>query len=164
VIAGILFGLAPRFLLERIDLVASLKAGVRSVTSARNRISATHSLIVAQHRHLLFCWWVRIFYRAVCLNLEKQPLGFDQSRVLLAGINTRMANYRPENVGELYRNLYARLSALPGVRAATLAHYSPMSGSSSTSNISIQDHFDIQAKTCRSKIFSSGRPTWRLWE
>ncbi len=142
VIAGILFGLAPAFSAGRIDLVASLKAGVRSVTSARNRISATHSLIVAQIAiSLVLLVGANLLSRSL-LNLEKQPLGFDQSRVLLAGISTRMANYKPENVGELYRNLYARLSALPGVRAATLAHYSPMSGSSSTSNISIQDHFD----------------------
>jgi FtsX-like permease family protein len=129
VIAGILFGLAPAFSAGRIDLVASLRAGVRSVTSAHNRIRATHSLIVAQIAiSPVLLVGANLPSRSL-LNLEKQPLGFDQSRVLLAGISTRMANYKPENVGELYRNLYARLSALPGVRAATLAHYSPMSGS-----------------------------------
>src|SRR5437762_13008038 len=53
-----------------------------------------------------------------------------------------MADYKPENVAALYRKLYERLNTLPGVRTATLARYSPMSGSSSTNNISIQGRVD----------------------
>jgi len=137
-IAGILFGLAPAFSAGRTDLAESLKAAVRSVTGDRRRVSAAHSLIVAQIvTSLVLLVGANLFARSL-FNLEKQPLGFDQDHVLLVGIDTRMANYKPENVAQLYRQLSARLSALPGVKAVTMAHYSPMSGSSSTNNFSIQ--------------------------
>jgi len=141
-IAGILFGLAPAFSAGRADLAASLKAGVRGVTGDHRRVGAAHSLIVAQIAiSLVLLVGANLLARSL-LNLEKQPLGFDQSHVLLVGVSPRMANYRPENVAELYRKLYERLNTLPGVRTATLARYSPMSGSSSTNNISIQGHVD----------------------
>jgi len=141
-IAGILFGLAPAFSAGRADLATSLKAGVRGVTGDHGKVSAAHSLIVAQIAiSLVLLVGANLFARSL-LNLEKQPLGFDQSHVLLVGVSPRMANYRPENVAELYRKLYERLNTLPGARTATLARYTPMSGSSSTNNISIQGHVD----------------------
>ncbi len=142
VIAGILFGLAPAFSAGRTDLVASLKAGVRNVTGDRKKLSATHSLIVAQIAiSLVLLVGANLLARSL-LNLENQPLGFDQHHVLVVGISARMASYKPETVADLYRKLYERLNALPGVRAATLARYSPMSGSSSTSSFSIVGHAD----------------------
>jgi predicted permease len=141
-IAGILFGLAPAFSAGRADLATSLKAGVRGVTGDHRKVSAAHSLIVAQIAiSLVLLVGANLLARSL-LNLEEQPLGFDQSHVLLVGVSPRMANYKPENVAELYRKLYERLNTLPGVRTATLARYSPMSGSSSTNNISIQGHVD----------------------
>ena len=141
-IAGILFGLAPAFPARRADLATSLRAAARGVHCDHGKVSAAHSLIVAQIAiSLVLLVGANLLARSL-LNLEKHPLGFDQSHVLLAGVSPRMANYRPENVAELYRKLHERLNALPGVRAATLARYSPMSGSSSTNNISIQGHVD----------------------
>lgn len=142
IIAGILFGLVPAFSAEGADLAMSLKAGIRSVTGDHRRVSAAHSLIVAQIAiSLVLLVGANLLARSL-LNLEKEPLGFDQSNVLLVGVSPRMANYKPENVTELYRKLYERLNTLPGVCAATLARYSPMSGSSSTINFSIQGHLD----------------------
>jgi predicted permease len=141
-IAGVLFGLAPAFSAGRTDLLASLKTGMRNMTGDRKKVSAAHSLIVAQIAiSLVLLVGANLLARSL-LNLEKQPLGFDQDHVLLVGISPRMANYKPENAAGLYRRLYDRLSALPGVHAATLARYSPMSGSSSTNNFSIQGRAD----------------------
>ena len=145
-ISGILFGLAPAFSAGRADLAMSLKAGVRGLTGDHKKVSMAHSLIVAQIAiSLVLLVGANLLGRSL-LNLEKQPLGFDQSHVLLVGVSPRMANYKPENVAGLYRKLYERLSTLPGVRTATLARYSPMSGSSSTNNISIQGQVDKPAE------------------
>ena len=74
------------------------------------------------------------------MNLEHLRLGFDQKNVLLVRIDPRLAGYKPENVGALYRQLLDQLKDLPGVRAATLAHYSPLSGSKSTNKINIEGY------------------------
>ena len=46
-------------------------------------------------------------------------------------LNPRLAGYTPATVGALIRSVYDRVSTLPGVRSATVARYSPLSGSSS---------------------------------
>jgi hypothetical protein len=51
------------------------------------------------------------------VNLEREPLGFDQDNVLLVPINPWLAGYTPITVGALYRRLYDQVSALPGVEA-----------------------------------------------
>jgi len=71
-----------------------------------------------------------LFARSL-INLQGRPLGFDQDHVLLLRLNPRPAGYNPETVGTLYRAIYDRVSALPGVRSATFARYSPLSGGSS---------------------------------
>jgi predicted permease len=136
-VAGILFGLAPALYAGRADLVSTLKSGGRSVTGGRKKFGATQALIIAQIAvSLVLLVGANLFARSL-LNLENQPLGFDQARVLLARVNPRLANYKPDSTSILYRKIYDRVSVLPGVRAATLASYSPMSGSTSTSSISI---------------------------
>jgi predicted permease len=142
VISGMLFGLAPAISAGRTDLAAALKTGAGTAAGDRRKVSAAHSLIVAQIAvSLVLLVGANLFARSL-VNLERQPLGFDQSHVLLVGVSPRLANYTPENVGDLYRSLYERLNALPGIRAATLARYSPMSGSSSTSDVSIEGRAD----------------------
>jgi predicted permease len=139
-IAGVLFGLAPAFSAGRANLAVSLKAGTRAATGDRRRVSMAQFLIVAQNAVCLVLLLAASLFARSLLNLEKQPLGFDQSQVLLVGVNPRLANYSPETVALLYRKLYDRLRALPAVRSVTVARYSPMSGSSSTNDISIQGH------------------------
>jgi len=62
-------------------------------------------------------------------NVQKQPLGFESGHVLLARVNPRLAGYSPESAMQLYRRVYDRLAALPGVQSVTFALYSPLSGS-----------------------------------
>ena len=141
--AGVLFGLAPAFSAGRADLATSLKAGTRTTTGDRFKMGTAQLLIVAQNAICLVLLLAASLFARSLLNLEKQPLGFDQTRVLLVGLSPRLANYSPANVTLLYRKLYDRLITLPGVRSATIARYSPMSGSSSTNSITIQGRASV---------------------
>lgn len=141
-LAGILFGLAPALSAGRTDLAASLNTAVRGMTANRKSVGGMQSLIAAQIAvSLVLLVGANLFVRSL-LNLERQPLGFDQSHILLAGVSPRVANYTPENVAGFYRKLYERLNSLPGVQVATLARYSPMSGSSSTHNATVEGYAD----------------------
>src|SRR5207237_4741864 len=80
-----------------------------------------------------------LFARSL-LNLQQQPLGFERGHVLLARLNPRLAGYKPADVGVLYRKLHDRLSALPGVGSATLASYSPFSGSTSKESMTVDGY------------------------
>src|SRR5262249_43444956 len=70
------------------------------------------------------------------LSLERESLGFNRENVLVADLDTRLAGYKSTELSTLYRQVLERLHGLPGVRSASLATYSPMSGSARTSTVS----------------------------
>jgi predicted permease len=132
VLASGLSGLAPALQVGRTDALAALRSSGRS-SGARRRYAfgATEPFIVAQMAFsLVLALGATLFARSL-FNLEREPLGFDQERVLVTRINPRIAGYTPANVGSLYRRLYDRVATLPGIESATFARYSPFSGSRS---------------------------------
>jgi predicted permease len=138
--AGLLFGLAPAIRAGRVDLVTAMKAGGRSIASAHRRLGGSDLLVAAQMAvSLVLLVGAGLFARSL-LNLQQQPLGFDADHVLLVRLNPRLASYTPEAVGSLYRQLYDRLNAVSGVRSATLASYSPLSGSTSQSSATVEGY------------------------
>ena len=139
-LAGIVFGLAPALQAGRIDLVTALKMGSSRVAGGQRKFGTTQGLVVGQIAlSLVLLVGATLFARSL-LNLENHPLGFNQENVVLARINPRLAGYKPAEVGSLYRKLYDQLHAVPGVQAATLASYSPLGGSNSTSSITVQGY------------------------
>jgi predicted permease len=139
-LAGIIFGLAPALQAGRTDLVTALKMGSSRVAGGQRRFGTTQGLVVGQiAMSLVLLVGATLFARSL-LNLENHPLGFNQENVVLARINPRLAGYKPADVGTLYRKLYDQLHTLPGVQSATLASYSPLGGSNSTSSLTIQGY------------------------
>jgi predicted permease len=139
-VAGTLFGLAPAVQAGRVDLVTAMKSGTRGTAASRVRYSASGLLVAAQIAvSLVLLVGAGLFARSL-FNLQQQALGFDRDRVLLARINPRLAGYKPSDVGVLYRKLYDRLRALPGVTNATLASYSPFSGATSKETVTVEGY------------------------
>jgi len=124
---GILFGLAPAWRATRHDLTLGLKHGRRS-TGAVSRLSK--ALVVAQVAlSLLLLMGAGLFIRTLH-NLQQVDIGFNQSNLLVFSLQPGQAGYKDERLLEYYRQLTARLEAIPGVRSATfgriplIAHYS----------------------------------------
>jgi len=139
-LAGILFGLAPALYARRTDLASALRAGSKRVAGGDRKWGTTQVLVVLQIAvSLILLVGSNLFARSL-VNLEHQQLGFDQQHVLLARINPRLAGYKPETIGALYRKLFYQLNSLPGVSSASFASYSPLSGSNSTSSITVQGY------------------------
>ena len=128
VIAGLLFGLAPALYARRLDLVGGLKSRIGADRVGRRRLGAAETLVVAQIAvSLVLLVGASLLARSL-FNLQTQPYGFNQDHVLLARYNPRLAGYRPATVSTLHQRMYERLAALPGIRSATLATYSPFGG------------------------------------
>ncbi len=139
-LAAILFGLAPALRSTRVELAPALKAGSFSPGATGRRWSLGKGLVSFQAAlSLLLLVGAGLFVRTL-QKLEAEDLGFNRQHVLLVGIDPRLAGYKPAQLAPLYRQLLDRVNALPGVRSASLAAYSPMSGSSSTSNISAEGY------------------------
>jgi predicted permease len=139
-LAGILFGLAPAIQGGRTDIVSALKAGGSRGVTGRRRFGGTQGMVIGQIAlSLVLLVGANLFSRSL-LNLEHTPLGFNQENVLLGRINARLVGYKPADAGLLYRKLYDQMNSLQGVTAATIAYFSPLSGSLSTDAFSVEGY------------------------
>ena len=143
-VSGVLFGIAPAIRATRTDLTSALKE--KSTQGRRGRFNLGSVLVVSQVAvSLILLVGAGLFARSL-IKLQQEDLGFNRDNVLLVSIDPRLAGYKPAELGSVYRQLYDRLSALPNVRSATLASYSPMSGRSSTSSLNLQGYTPRQGE------------------
>ncbi|MGH9411958.1 MAG: FtsX-like permease family protein, partial [Vicinamibacterales bacterium] len=136
--AGMLFGLVPALQASRFDLAASIKA--RQAGGAVARGGASKALVAIQIALSLVLLVGSLLFARSLANLEGQPLGFGQEHVLLERVSPRLAGYTPQTATAMYLRAYDRLRALPGVRSATFAAYSPFSGSNRSNSSVIEGY------------------------
>ncbi|HKG23811.1 MAG TPA: ABC transporter permease [Blastocatellia bacterium] len=138
-LSGFIFGLAPALGASRVDLSSGLKEK-SAPGGGRLRFGMASALVISQVAlSLVMLVGAGLFARSL-LELQREDLGFNRDNVLLMDIEPRLAGYKPAELNGLYRQLLDRVGALPGVSAATMASYSPMSGSSRTSNVSVEGY------------------------
>jgi predicted permease len=137
-VTAILFGVAPALRSTGVEPMLALREHSGRAADGAARSNLVGALVISQ---VALSVWLLVgaglLIRSLT-KLEEQQFGFDPSNVLLVGINPRIAGYQQGQLPDLYRRLMQRLNSLPGVRSATVASYSPLGGSSSTSNVSIQ--------------------------
>jgi predicted permease len=137
-VSGVLFGIAPALRATRTDLTSALKE--KSSQGRKGRFNLGSALVVAQVAvSLVLLVGAGLFARSL-IKLQQEDLGFNRDNVLLASVDTRLAGYKPSELSAVYRQLYDRLSALPNVRSATIASYSPMAGTSTNSTITVRGY------------------------
>jgi predicted permease len=140
-VTGVLFGLAPALRGTRVDLNRILKDELRSGSSFRlSRLTPAKLLVSTQVVVSLTLLMVAGLFVGSLRNLEQQDLGFIPERVLTCRLDLAAAGYDRAQLPELYSRLIERVLALPGVRSAALADAGMLSGSNSTSNISIEGY------------------------
>ena len=133
-VAGILFGLVPALRSCRTDLAAQVKGSGR----ARLGLGFANALIAFQIAACLVLLVGAGLFLRTLQKLASQELGFDEDHILIARINPEAAGYTPAQTPALYQALIDRIEAIPGVRSATVDYSEPFSGSSWTSNFSIE--------------------------
>jgi predicted permease len=128
VATGILFGLAAALRAARLDLAPALK-NLRGL--ARERGGGPRKILaVAQVALSLVLlvgagWFVRSLH-----NLNRHDSGFARDRVLIARVEPKGSDQRNtrgtlERLDRIYNELIERVSAIPGVRSASLANVAP---------------------------------------
>ena len=70
-------------------------------------------------------------------HLRDRSLGFDRDRVLLMSVNTSRAQNR-EQLAALYRDVVARLHAIPGVDSVAASGMTPMSGGAGSAFLQVE--------------------------
>jgi predicted permease len=126
-LTGLLFGLAPAIHSSRLDLASSLKVAAGNMAGNAAGRKLNHALVVAQvglSVVLLICAGLLV---RTLQKLRSTDAGFDRENVVVFDLDfTR----RVDNAlrAARYKELSARLEALPGVSASGMSSYFILSG------------------------------------
>ncbi|HKE26358.1 MAG TPA: ABC transporter permease, partial [Bryobacteraceae bacterium] len=128
--AGILFGLAPALQLARVDVNSGIKEGGRGAEGGM-RSRRLSSLLVAFQMALcvvLLAGAGLMIHSSV--KLYNAPIALNPANVLTMRISLPETKYpgRQDRLG-FYRQLKAKLAALPGVQVVSLTSNPPLTGS-----------------------------------
>ncbi len=128
IVAGIAFGLAPAIGASKINLVAALKEGGRSITGGKQR---SRIILVACEVALGFVLLMGagLMMRTFAALLRSDP-GFEPKNVLTFRLSLASPKYQdPASAVHFLRVLQDNLSAIPGVEAAGLVSHLPFEDS-----------------------------------
>jgi putative ABC transport system permease protein len=143
-LTGIIFGIAPAWMTSHADPVEALRGANRSVSGGRSW--AQKSLVIGQAAMSLILLSAAALLGQSLRNLERQDFGFETEGRYIAQINPMLANYKPEQLEPLFRQIDDRLMQIPGVRMVAPALYAPMTGDSWNDGIRIQGRPEPGAK------------------
>lgn len=130
-LTGIVFGVVPALRATRFDLTPALKDTGRG-SSATTRSLLSRSLVVAQvSLSLLLLIGAGLLVRTL-INLQRVEPGFNEQNLLLFYVDPSLVGYKDDRLRNLYQQMFARLEAVPGVKAVTFSRVPLLSRMSSS--------------------------------
>jgi putative ABC transport system permease protein len=133
---GILFGVAPAWIISRTDPAEALRGASRS--TRRHGAWTQRSLVVVQAAMSLMLLCAAGLLTRSLKNLQNQDFGFETEGRYIGRINPQMAGYKPEQLDAFYRRVRESLMQIPGVTQSAFAIYSPMGGDNWGETVFIQ--------------------------
>jgi len=125
-LTGILFGVAPAWMMARADPADALRGAHRSTTHSGGWTQ--NSLVVAQVALSLVLLCAAGLLTQSLRNIQRQDFGFEVANRYILHMDPQMAGYRAEQLPIFYRQLHDNLAAIPGVGRVSFTLYSPMEG------------------------------------
>ena len=124
---GVLFGLAPAWYAMRTAPAGSLRQTGRAGETRFWRWFSKGLVSVQVGLSILLVTAAALFLGHLS-RLRHEDLGFRSDRVLLMQLDPARSGYQREQLAQPYRDLLARLEAIPGVRSATITGCTPIQG------------------------------------
>lgn len=131
-LTGLLVGILPTQL-NLANLAAALQETGRAETSRVSRVR--RGLTVVQLATSLTLLIGAFLFGRTLWNLRQVDLGFDPRGVTSFTVSPRDVGYTPERMQAYFRQLLARLEAIPGVQSAALSGSGPLVGMSFLSDV-----------------------------
>ncbi|HZI94747.1 MAG TPA: ABC transporter permease, partial [Patescibacteria group bacterium] len=125
---GILFGLAPAIQASRFELVSAIKNAGATIDGTRRRFNLRSILVVAQVSLSLIGLVSAGLFLVSLRNAQKADLGFSPDALVQLTLDPGAAGYDEPRGREFFRRVLERTQALPGVRAASMAEWLPLTG------------------------------------
>jgi predicted permease len=135
---GAIVGLWPALRAGRADVNSVLQGGGRSDTAGVSRHRLRSVLVVAQVAGSLVLLIVAGLFVRSLMRAQRVYLGFDPDHVLNLTLDPKEVGYAEARTKNFYRDLEAKVRALPGVQSASLAFSVPMGTVNDGSSIYIE--------------------------
>ena len=135
VLTVVFTGLSPAFRATRADVNQAFRLDGR--TGGGSPKVRSELIVVQIAGSLMLLIVAGLFVRGLW-QAERMDLGFDSSQLLNVGLDTRENNYSQTQTEEFYRELKARIGALPGVQSASLAASVPIASPQLRRPVSIE--------------------------
>ena len=140
ILTALIFGILPAIRSSSMPVQAVLKEEATNMSVAFHKSRLSSSLVIAQiSLSLLLLVCAGLFNRSLQKAQQSDP-GFVPEHVLLASYETAPAGYTRATSVAFNRSVLAKLAALPGVQAVTLADFSPLSFSIHTEYLQLQGY------------------------
>ncbi len=139
VLTGLLFGIAPAWQSTQPDLVPSLKEDLPGSTGTR-RFTLRKGLVILQVALSLPLLVGASLFARTLGNLRTLDTGFATNNVFIASVDPTRFGYKAQRTRDFYDRLCARVAGLPGVRVASLALITPLTGSSWNDNVTVEGY------------------------
>jgi predicted permease len=123
-LTGVIFGAAPAWFATRTDPIEAMRGAGRS-SGDRASVARTTLLVVQAALSVVLVAGSTMLGRSLG-NLEGQDFGFTRDGRVLVGIGRPAGSFTGARLTALYRDVEARLARIPGVQAASLALYNPL--------------------------------------
>jgi predicted permease len=125
-LTGILFGVAPAWMMAHVDPADALRGAHRS--TAHGAGWTQKSLVVTQAALSLVLLCAAGLLTRSLSNMQGQKFGFEVANRYILHLDPSMAGYTQERLPALYRQLRDNLAAIPGVNRVSFGLYTPMEG------------------------------------
>ena len=137
VITGIVFGVAPAWSAARADPAIALRGAGRSTINPATRTQRV--LVSAQVALSLVLLAGAGLMLQTMGNLVNQNFGFRTEGRAIINVQAAFSAYSPEKLAAVYREVERRMTAVTGVRSASLSLYGPMEGNNWSRGITLED-------------------------
>ena len=140
ILTGVIFGLLPALQASKTDLVTTLKGTGPSLTTGIRRFSLRNLLVVSQVAlSLILLITAGLLIRSTRSAQEMDP-GFESKRIELASVDVSLHGYDETRGRGFYKQLLERVSALPGVEAASIAGPLPLDAYSNGAHVTVEGY------------------------
>lgn len=137
VITGLLFGLAPAWN-AFVSAPSSSLRGIGGAAETPRWKRFSQGLVVAQVALSVILLSAAALFVRHLMDLRTVGVGFEATSVLQVSLDWSRSGYTPEQRGPMYKQVLDRIAAITGIRSATLAAITPISGAAGRRFISVK--------------------------
>jgi len=138
-LTGVLFGLAPAWRAFASAPAASLREAGKSGETRLRRLFGRSLVVMQVALSVVLLSAAGLFVRYLS-NLRNLDLGFQRDHVLLVSLDPARSGYSGYRLLDSYKELLARLEAIPGVHSATLCGVTPINGGAANRDARVEGY------------------------